>query len=326
MSLYDIFRQADLQSNCIRALQAATGKMVIAAGYTSPTHLSPYRLIIRVGLLGPAIGGQCIFDISLLTALNLSAFSLCGRNFTTLNAEEGPERDELLRKLMGLPFKNSAQTYYCRDEWVKNIELNLGPLYNHEKMKIGISESRSETRKPESLKIRLGNEKPITVPLSEQQRGELMLEQRKFLFHALDSMTLEIDMDESAATLATVPSILNEHHIVTRLNGQKYLIKAGSSLVKSRLLEMANQVAPALIPPQLTGDISTPLIIPARSRHLPLPNMQKMNLCLLIMGLGTLTISLELCNIAELNSEQIHILKSLFNFTFYHPELKKIFG
>lgn len=326
MSLHDIiFQQADIQSACIRALQAATGKKVIAS--TSSPYTSPYRLIIRIGLLGPAIGGQCIFDISLLTALNLTVFSLCGKNFTVLNAETGPERDEILRKLLGLPHSNSAQIYRCTDKWVKHIEFNLGPLYNHETMKIGISETHgSAERKPESLKIRLGHHKPFHVPLSKQQRGELMLEQRKFLFHALDAMTLEIDVDESAVTLASVPSILNAHHIVTELNGQKYLIKAGSSLVKSRLLEIANQVAPALIPPQLTGDISTPALIPARLRHLPLPNMQKMNLYLLLMGLGTLTISLELCNIAELSPEQIDILKGLFNFTFYHPELKKIFG
>jgi len=326
LSLYDVFRQADIQADCIRALQAATDKIVIAARNSPSLNNSPYRLLIRVGLLGPAIGGQCIFDISLLTALNLSAYSLCGHNFTTLTSEESSQRDESMKRLLGLPYQGSSRKYHCTDEWVKSIELNLGPLYNDEKIKIGVIESKDGLRQPEALRVRLGQDKPIHIPLDADRKGEWILENRKFIFRAIDSMSVEVDIDESGLTLGTVPSILNEHHIVTRMNGQKYLVKAGSSLVKSRLLEMANQVAPALIPPHLTGDISTPQIIPARSRHLPLPNLQKLNLNLLIMGLGTLTISLELCNIAELNPEQVHVLKGLFNFTFYHPELKKIFG
>lgn len=326
MSLYELIKQADLQASCIKAIQAATGKMVISARNTTQLNHSPYRLLTRVGILGPAIGGQCVFDISLLTALNLSAFSLCGKNFTSLNSEENPQRDELLRKLLGLPTQDSVRRYTCHDEWVKQIDINLGPLYNHEKMKIAVVESKGDERQPQQLRIRLGQEKPLTLPLDNQQKAELQLENRLFIFKAIDTTKIDVDIDESNLTLGTVPSILNEHHIVTRLNGQKYLVKAGSTLVRSWLLEMANQVAPALIPPQLTGDISTPQIIPARSRHLPLPNLHKLNLNLLIMGLGTLTISLELCNIAELHPEQIDVLKGLFNFTFYHPELKKIFG
>jgi hypothetical protein len=326
LSLYDLIKQADLQASCIRALQAATGKMVISARNTTQLNHSPYRLLTRVGILGPAMGGQCVFDISLLTALNLSAFSLCGKNYTSLNAEEGLQRDELLRKLLGIPTQDSVRRYSCSDAWVKQIEINLGPLYNHEKMKIAVVESKGEDRRPEHLRIRLGQEKAITLQLDSQQQAELQLENQRFIFKAIDTDRVDLDIDESELTLGTVPSILNEHHIVTRLNGQKYLVKAGSTLVRSWLLEMANQVAPSLIPPQLTGDISTPQIIPARSRHLPLPNLHKLNMNLLIMGLGTLTISLELCNIAELHPEQIDVLKGLFNFTFYHPELKKIFG
>jgi hypothetical protein len=326
LSLYDLIKQADLQAGCITALQAATGKMVISARSTTQLNQSPYRLLIRVGILGPAIGGQCVFDIPLLTSLNLSAFSLCGRNYTTLNSEEGSTRDELLRKLLGLPAQDTARIYTCTDPWVKSISINLGALYNNEEMKIAVVESKGDDRHPEKLRIRLGQEKPISLALDHEQRAELLLENRRFLFKVLDTNRIEVDIDESQLTLGTVPSILNEHHIVTPLNGPKHLVKAGSSLVRSRLLEMTNQVAPALIPPQLTGDISTPQIIPARSRHLPLPNLHKLNLNLLLMGLGTLTISLELCNIAELHPEQIHVLKGLFNFTFYHPELKKIFG
>lgn len=300
----------------------ATGRKALPLK-TAKLLNSPYRLLIRVGLLGPAVGGQCIFDFPLLTALNLCSLQFCGLSFSSLNQTTQPQRETWLKQLLGLPYPGSAQTYRCQDPWIKRVEVNLGPLYQNELLRLSVIEDKGLAT---GVRFQIGPEKEQTLKLNPQQRASIQIEDRLFLIHVLDPQTIEVDLDESRLTLGAIPPQTNEHHLIVELEQQPWLVKSGSSLVKSSLLEIANQVAPSLIPEHLTGDISTPRIIPLRASHLPLPNLNRYNVELLLMGAGAIKIQLELGPIAGLNPRQLDILKSLFDYTFYHPELKKIFG
>lgn len=300
----------------------ATGRKALPAK-TGSLLQSPYRLLVRVGLLGTALGGQCILDFPLLTALNLCSLQMCGRSFSSLIQEENPRRDIWIRQLLGMPYPGSAQIYRCRDAWIKRIEINLGPLYAHETLRLAVSEERG---KPVALRYQIGPEKEQKLRLDAQQRAELLIEDRRFLFKVLDPLSVEMDLDESRLTLGSVPSQLQEHHLLVEIEGQTQLVKSGSSLVKSSLLEIANQTAPSLIPADMIGDISTPRLIPLRAAHLPLPNLRHYHIEILLMGAGAVRILLDLGPLTDLNSRQLDILKNLFDNTFYHPELKKIFG
>jgi len=313
-----------LQQACQQALESATGKPVILTQEWPAAAHSPYRILIRVGILGPALGGQCVLEMPLLTALNLSAMMLSGKNFSSLNSESGNTAEDLRRRLFGMPYPGSSSEHTCTDAWVKHIEINLGPLYNHLRMRIAVVEGNSGN--PGKMRLQLGDERSRTYPLNAQQQVCLELEGRKFILTALDTQRVRLDIDESELTLGSVPSRPNEHQLITHIQGRSYLVRAGSSLVKSLLFELTNQITPSLIPSDFIGDISTPVIIPARDRHLPLPELQRYTLKTVIMGLGPLGISLELRSLKGLNNSQLHTLQALFNFTFYHPELKKIFG
>lgn len=284
---------------------------------------SPYRLLIRVGLLGPALGGQCILDFPLLTALNLCSLQMCGRSFSSLVQEDSPERTLVIKQLLGLPYPGSAQIYRCRDPWVKKVEINLGPLYQHEILKLAVIDERG---KPIALRAQIGPEKEQRLALDNKQQAELVIEDRRFLLRVVDLQTIEMDLDERAFTLGPVPPQPQEHHLIVELEDGMYMVKSAGSLVKSSLLEIANQVAPSLIPEHLTGDISTPKLIPLRAAHLPLPNLRRFHVEVLLMGAGAVRVQLELGPISGLNARQLDILKALFDYTFYHPELKKIFG
>lgn len=290
---------------------------------TGQLLLTPNRLLIQVGLLGPALGGQCILDFPLLTALNICALQFAGRNFVNLNQEDSSNKALFLRQLLGLPNSGGAQIYRCSDPWIKRIEINLGPLYKNELLRIAVIEQRGRFV---GLKAQIGPEAPQTIKLDAQARGSLEIEGRIFLFKVLDALTVEMEMDESALTLGSLPSNIQSHHILTELEGKQYLVKSAGSLVKSSLLEIANQVAPAMIPAHLTGDISTPRIVPSRAAHLPLPYMYRYHIELLLMGAGPIQIKLELGHLSGFSEKQLDILKQLFDYTFYHPELKKMFG
>jgi len=280
---------------------------------------SPNRLLIQIGLLGPNLGGQCILDFPLLTALNICALQFTGRNFTSLDKEN----NVLLQHLLGLPSPGKEQTYRCSDPWVKRIEVNLGPLYKNEILRVAVVEKKNQFV---GLKIQIGPEKVQLVKLDQNACGSLEIEGRIFLFKVIDALTIQIDLDESKLTLGPVPPKQKAHHIITHINGSDYLIKSGGTLVKSSLLEIANQVAPAMIPSHLIGDISTPQMVPLRSARLPLPYMNRYSVEALLMGAGPVQVKLELGHISGFSEQQIDILKQLFNYTFYHPELKKIFG
>lgn len=313
-----------LQQACQQALESATGKPVILTQEWPPAATSPYRVLVRVGILGPALGGQCVLEMPLLTALNLSAIMLCGKNFSSLNSDTGPVAENLRRRLFGMPYPGSSSEHSCTDAWVKHIEINLGPLYDHLRMRIAIVDGNSGSGG--KMRIQLGDERTHTYPLNAHQQVEFDLEGRTFKLTALDTQRVRLDIDESGLTLGSVPSRPNEHQLITQIQGQHYLVRAGSSLVKSLLFELTNQITPSLIPSGFIGDISTPVVIPSRDRHLPLPELQRYVFKTVIMGLGPLGISLELRELQGLNTAQLHTLQALFNFTFYHPELKKIFG
>ena len=300
----------------------ATARKALPAKTGALLH-SPYRMLVRVGLLGPALGGQCILDFPLLTALNLCALQLCGRSFSSLCQENDPKRDTWLRQILGLPYPRSAQLHRCHDPWVKRIEINLGPMYDHETLRLAVLEERGQ---PVGLRFQIGPEKEQKLKLDGQKRAELMIEDRRFLFRVIDPQTVEMDLDESRMTLGTPPANPQEHHLLVELDGQLQMVKSGGFMVKSSLLEIANQVAPSLIPSHLTGDISIPRIIPSRATHLPLPNLRRYHVEILLMGAGPIRIQLEIGSITGLNARQLDILKNLFDNVFYHPELKKIFG
>lgn len=280
-------------------------------------------MLIRVGILGPAIGGQCIFDFPLLTALNLCALQMSGLSFSSLNRDSNPKRLIWLKQLLGMPYPGSEQIYKYAETWIKRIEYNLGPLYSNEILKLGIIENQG---KPSEIQYQIGPEKEEYLKLDHNQTSKLVIEDRSYIIKVLDSKSISIDIDESKLTIAPKPPIENEHHIFVDLEADTFLVKSGSSLVKSSLLEIANQIAPSLIPSHLTGDISTPKLIPLRESHLPLPYLKTYTIELLLMGAGPIRVQLDLCQLADLNPQQINILKNLFDHTFYHPELKKIFG
>lgn len=229
----------------------------------------------------------------------------------------------MIGQLVGLPDAGVPETHRCYDTWVKRIEINLGPLFQHELMRVAIVEQQSV---PRALRIQIGPEKEEVLALDKNNTARLMLENRQFIFEVIDSLSLRLRLDESAITLGSVPPETRDEHILIDLNGKKQLVKSGSALVKSSLLEIANQVAPAMIPEHLTGDISTPKLVPLRATHLNLPGMTKYQLHLVLMGAGPIRILLELGQLERFSVQQIDILKRLFNYTFYHPELKKIFG
>lgn len=280
-----------------------------------------HRLLIRVGLLGPEFGGQCILDFPLLTSLNLCTQQFRQRSFLDL-AQESHSLD-FIKQLLGLPLPGQAQIHRCTEQWVKDIKIDLGPLYRNETLKVAVKEREG---KAEALTLQVGPESPVRLPLDANGRTEFEIEGRLFLFRVLDSLSVEVQLDESRLTLAPPPPQKTEHHICIELEGVPQMVKSGGSLVKSSLLEVANQVAPTLIPEHLIGDISTPRVIPSREAHLPLPNMQRYHIDLLLMGVGPVKIKLELGDLKNFSDQQLDILKQLFDYTFYHPELKKIFG
>lgn len=316
------FPPSELEQICLHSFELATGRKALPAKQLQIHSASP-RLLIRVGLLGPAFGGQCILDFPLLSALNLCALQLCGRSFSSISHEETPERERLLRQLLGLPYPGGQQRYYCHDAWVKRIEVNLGPFYAHETMRIMVIERQGQAV---GIRIQIGPEKEQSLSLDEQKQAVFILEDRRFLIKVLDLHEIEVNLDESALTLGPLPPNPQDYHLLVSLEGKTHVVRSGSSLVKSSLLEIANQVAPAFIPEHLIGDISTPRIIPSRASHLPLPHLTRYQVDLLLMGAGPLRVTLELGGISGLSRQQLDLLKSLFDFTFYHPELKKIFG
>lgn len=323
LNTHTYFQPAELEDLCVQTFQMATGRKAMPAKSGSLLH-SPYRLLIRVGLLGPALGGQCILDFPLLTALNLCSLQMCGRSFSSLAQESSSaQRDMVLKQLLGLPYPGSAQIYRCRDPWIKRVEINLGPMYQHEILKLAVIDERG---KPVGLRAQIGPEKEQKLNLDARQCAELVIEERRFLLRVVDLQTIEMDLDETPFTLGSLPPQAQEHHLIVELDHQPLLVKSAGSLVKSSLLEIANQVAPSLIPSHLTGDISTPKIIPLRAAHLPLPNLRRFHVEVLLMGAGAVRVQLELGPISGLNARQLDILKALFDYTFYHPELKKIFG
>jgi len=273
-----------------------------------------------VGLLGPALGGQCIFDFPLLTALNLCSLSLFRQNFTSL--KQAPDNEHILKQILGLPLGKPTQ-FDCQDTWVKRIDVPLGPVYTHEVLKVTLKEQGGRLI---AIRIHSDVQADQILPLDAQQKVSYTFQGIQCIFQALNSGSVMMELDESEQTLGPVPPEQHEHHILADINGKTYLVKSGGSLVKSSLLEMANQISPAMIPTQLTGDISPPRLIPSRASHLPLPNLKRYNTEVLIMGAGPVRIKLELGNISDLQAHHLEILKDLFDHTFYHPELKKIFG
>lgn len=315
-----------LQSACTQALKAGTGKVVMPAPPDSAATLSSssHRILVRVGLLGPAFGGHCVIDVPLLTALNLSAASICGKNFTTLN-DDSPEHETFRRALVGVPYEGSKQICRCMDAWVKTIDVNLGVLENNAKMNVAIAPATSQY--PYGIiRVKIGENEATNYKLDSDKRAVVQLKERKALVAVIDKDTIEVDFDEAYLTLGSVPSVVTENNIITTIDGKQHMIKSASSLVKSRLLELANQVAPYTIPSDLIGDISTPELIPMKLRNLPLPNMEKLEVSLIVMGIGVVSLYVELCPMSHLNPRQVDVFKRLFNYTFYHPDLKKIFG
>jgi len=316
------FKQSELEAICAESFQMATGRKAMLAK-TGQLAQSPYRLLIQIGLLGPAFGGQCILDFPLLTALNLCALQLTGQNFSSLSQQNTVESLQILKQLLGLPQPQYAETYRCHNAWVKRIEINLGPLYQHEIMRLAVVEQQGQAKE---LRIQIGPEKEEVLALDPDQRAEYTLEGRRFLFQVQDALSVKLQLDESDLTLGPVPPDTHEGHILTQIEGKHFLVKSGSSLVKSSLLEIANQVSPALIPSHLVGDISTPKLIPSRAAHLPLPDMKRYHVEILLMGAGPIRVKLELGHLSSFSERQLDILKRLFDYTFYHPELKKLFG
>lgn len=316
------FDHPTLEQLCLQSFYQATGRKTLLAK-TQNLIQSPYRLLIQIGLLGPAFGGQCVLDFPLLTALNLCALQMSGKSFLSLSQLNTLEAQHMIGQLVGLPESATPETHRCYDPWVKRIDINLGPLFQHELMRVAIVEQQNT---PKALRVQIGPEKEQVLPLDAMRSARLNLENRIFIFEVIDSLSLRLRIDESALTLGSVPPETGDEHILIDVNGTEKLVKSGSALVKSSLLEIANQVAPALIPEHLTGDISTPKLVPLRATHLNLPGMTKYQLHLVLMGAGPVRIVLELGQLNRFSPGQIDILKRLFNYTFYHPELKKIFG
>lgn len=319
-------RLEEFQSVCSESLKTATGKVVMPFTGHKRTSTSAHRILIRVGLLGPALGGQCVIDMPLLTALNLCSVGLSGKNYTAINNDNDPTNEGYRKQLLGIPSERSSRTHKCMGQYVKTIDIDLGPIHNHLRLQIGVNTKKSQQHPHGSIRLKVGDNSPEVHSVDADNKVTVPLKESQAIIEVIDQETINLDFDETAVTLGVVPPNVNENHIVTEIEGKPLLIKGASSLVKSRLLELANQVAPYTIPTDYMGDISTPQMIPDRLRTLNLPELEKYEVDLIIMGIGDLVVSAELTHIAGLSPKQLNILKGLFNFTFYHPELKKIFG
>lgn len=311
----DFFSQTQFENLCRDTFHTATRRQALGMK-TGQLNLSPYRLLVQIGLLGPEFGGQCILDYPLLTALNLCSLAFCQKKFVDLDLNLKSER-KIHHQLLGLP-TGDPETYTCHETWVKRITVDLGPVYEDEQLEIYILDK--------ALKIHSNLYPAEKIPLDKHKTAILKRESTRFKFTALTPTSLHMEKDESETTLGPIPPLLSDSTLLTTVNDQQYLVKSAGYLVKSSLLEIANQVAPAFIPPQLIGDISAPHLIPSREAHLPLPHMKRYNTEVLLMGAGPVKIKLEIGGIQGFSTSQLNILKDLFHHTFYHPALKKAFG
>lgn len=315
MKSSDFFSQSHFESLCREAFSIATRRQALGIK-TGQLSQNPYRLLVQIGLLGPEFGGQCILDYPLLTALNLCSLTFCKKKFADLDLED-PYQKNMHHQLLGLPL-GEKETYKCHETWVKRITIDLGPVYNDELLEIYILEN--------FLKINSNLYPSEKLPLDKDKNAFLMRDTTRLIFTVLDATSLHLERDESGSTLGPLPPQLPENALITTIENKEYLIKSAGSLVKSSLLEIANQVSPALIPSELIGDISSPHLIPSRDAHLPLPHLKRYNTEVLLMGAGPVRIKLEIGGIQGFSTSQLNILKDLFNHTFYHPALKKAFG
>ncbi len=311
----DFFSQTQFETICRDAFHTATRRQALGMK-TGQLNMSPYRLLVQIGLLGPSFGGQCILDYPLLTALNLCSLTFCQKKFVDLDLSIESER-KIHHQLLGLP-TGDKETYTCHEAWVKRIMVDLGPVYEDEQLEIYILD--------QALKINSNLYQMERIPLDRHKTAILQRESTRFVFTVTGPTSLQMERDESETTLGPLPPVLSDNTLITETEGHQYLVKSAGYLVKSSLLEIANQVAPAFIPPELIGDISAPHLIPSREAHLPLPHMKRYNTEVLLMGAGPVKIKLEIGGIQGFSTSQLDILKSLFNYTFYHPALKKAFG
>lgn len=315
----EFFQVREFESLTVQAFKQATGRQSLPAK-TGHLLQTPYRHLIRVGLLGPAFGGQCILDFPLLTALNLFSLQVFNQSFSSLNQQNN--QSEAIKKILGFP-TGQPVTYRCQDTWVKRIDIALGPVFQHEVLKVTYKEVLN---KPGILRVQ-PNEGPVKqIQLNENKEGVFEQGGTRFCFRVLTPQSVEMELDESEITVGPVPPQPNETHILTQIEGHPYLVKSGGSIVKSSLLEMANLISPAMIPERLTGDISPPRLIPFREASLSLPNLKRYQTEIVLMGAGPVRIVVELGNLSNFSAAQLEVLKELFDHTFYHPELKKIFG
>lgn len=315
MKSSDFFSQFQFEKLCQDTFHTATRRRALGMK-TGQLYHNPYRLLVQIGLLGPEFGGQCILDFPLLTALNLCALTFCQKKFVDLDLSQPAER-KLHHQLLGLPL-GETETYQCHEDWVKRITVDLGPVYEDEQLEVYILENQ--------LKINSNLYPTEKLPLDSQKKAVLKRDAVEFILSAPDANHLQLERDESRATLGPLPPVLSENLLLTEWKDKQYMVKSAGFLVKSSLLEIANQVAPALIPAELIGDISAPHLIPSREAHLPLPHLKRYNTEVLLMGAGPVKIKLEIGGIQGFSSSQLDILKNLFNHTFYHPALKKAFG
>ncbi len=315
MQPQDYFSQQAFEKLCQDTFYTATRRRALPMK-TGKLSLSPYRLLVQIGLLGPQLGGQCILDFPLLTALNLCALTFAQKKFSDLDLDE-PAQKKLRNQLLGIPVR-AFEKFTCHETWVKRIHIDLGTVFEDEQLEVYILDKM--------LKVNSNLYPTQKIALDDQQRAVLPRDNVNFIFQVEDSSTLYMERDESQATLGPVPPAVTEHALLTQVNQNTHLIKSAGFLVKSSLLEIANQVAPAMIPSHLVGDISAPHLIASREAHLPLPHLKRYNTEVLLMGAGPVRIKLEIGGIQGFSNSQLDILKSLFNHTFYHPELKKAFG
>lgn len=311
----DFFSQSHFENLCRDAFSIATRRQALGIK-TGQLSQSPYRLLVQIGLLGPEFGGQCILDYPLLTALNLCSLTFCKKKFADLNLED-PYEKAMHHQLLGLPI-GEKEVYRCHETWVKRINIDLGPVYEDELLEVYIQEN--------FLKINSNLYPSEKLALDKDKNAFLIRDSTRIIFTVLDATSLQLERDESGSTLGPLPPQLPESALITSIDNKEYLVKSAGSLVKSSLLEIANQVSPALIPSELVGDISSPHLIPSRDAHLPLPHLKRYNTEVLLMGAGPVRVKLEIGGIQGFSTSQLNILKALFNHTFYHPALKKAFG
>lgn len=315
MKSSDFFSQSHFENLCREAFSIATRRQ--ALGFkTGQLSQSPYRLLVQIGLLGPDFGGQCILDYPLLTALNLCSLTFCKKKFADLDLED-PYEKNIHHQLLGLPL-GEKETYQCHENWVKRVNVDLGPVYEDEQLEVYILEH--------ALKINSNLYPSEKIPLDKDKNAYLMRDTTRLIFTVVNPTTLQLERDESRSTLGPLPPQIPDNALITTIENKDYLVKSAGSLVKSSLLEIANQVSPALIPSDLVGDISSPHLVPSRDAHLPLPHLRRYNTEVLLMGAGPVRVKLEIGGIQGFSTSQLNILKDLFNHTFYHPALKKAFG